>query len=185
MKQLPPFSILVAALALSIALFLVATINQSLTNSGKLPPASAVTSNIPLFASQPTPAYFPPSSSSSAPAPAATPCAPAQANAYPLPDAPGSVELTIPGAIGDAVVPAALTVKPTDPDLTPWQQDRVTAITQEFTKKITSGSVDPNDPAYLDRWHKAQSEADDNLRVILDQDTYAKYALRAGIMSSN
>jgi hypothetical protein len=59
-------------------------------------------------------------------------------------------------------------------------EDQVTLITQlreNFVKEIGGYNQDPNDPAYRERWQKAQVESDELLHAMLGNRAYQDYQL--------
>lgn len=58
---------------------------------------------------------------------------------------------------------------------TPAQQKAIERVRQQFITDIGGPNQDPNDPAYLARWQKAQSKADDALRGSLGPQDYQGY----------
>jgi hypothetical protein len=97
----------------------------------------------------------------------------------------GAEVLTIPGAEGEAVVPAVFAMRNTDTHLNSDQLDKINEIVRNFTHEVSAGNTNPDDPAYLARWQKAQADADDRLQLVLGQEDYFKYALAAGTMDTS
>jgi hypothetical protein len=118
---------------------------------------------------------------------AATISNPSPANDYVVrqPRRPGDPVLDIPGAEGEAAVPAVFAIPNTDPNLNSEQLDKVNEIVRDFTHEVSAGSTNPDDPAYLARWQKAQAEADDRLKLVLGQEDYLRYMLAAGTMDTS
>ena len=98
---------------------------------------------------------------------------------------PDALTLSIPGAEGAAVVPAVFAIPDNDENLNSDQQEKINEILKSFTYEVSVGSTNPDDPAYLDRWQKAQAEADDRLRMVLGQEDYLKYMLVAATMDTS
>jgi len=61
--------------------------------------------------------------------------------------------------------------------LSPGQQSTVRKIQEDFASATQSGSEDPSSPDYLQRWIRAQQEADSRLRLILGWQGYLQYSL--------
>lgn len=59
------------------------------------------------------------------------------------------------------------------------QKQIIASLRQDFLKQVGSPSQDPNDPAYLARWQKAQPDADNMLEAMLGNDVYTRYQLAA------
>jgi hypothetical protein len=53
----------------------------------------------------------------------------------------------------------------------------ITALRENFVKEIGGYNQDPNDPAYRERWQKAQSESDEVLHAMLGNRAYQDYQL--------
>ncbi len=98
------------------------------------------------------------------------------------PPFPSADILIIPGAEGEAAVPAVFGVPDNDVSLNRDQMEKINEIAENFTREIKAGSTNLNDPAYLARWQKAQADADERLRFVLGQEDYLKYTLAVGIM---
>jgi len=64
-----------------------------------------------------------------------------------------------------------------DAMLSPGQQSTVRKIQEDFASATQSGSEDPSSPDYLQRWIRAQQEADSRLRLILGWQGYLQYSL--------
>lgn len=101
------------------------------------------------------------------------------------PHRPGDAVLDIPGAEGEAAVPAVFAIRNTDANLNSDQLDKVNEIVRDFTHEVSAGNTNPDDPAYLARWQKAQAEADDRLRMVLGQEDYLRYILAAATMDTS
>jgi hypothetical protein len=55
------------------------------------------------------------------------------------------------------------------------QKAAVQQVQQQFVNDIGGANQNPNDPAYLARWQKAQTDADDMLRGLLGSQAYMAY----------
>ena len=69
-------------------------------------------------------------------------------------------------------------------DLTPLnlnedQKQAIDVMRQQFIDKIGGLNQDPNDPAYLERWQKAQPEIDDMMQGMLGMTAFENYQLAA------
>jgi hypothetical protein len=64
-------------------------------------------------------------------------------------------------------------------NLTDQQIQVINDLRQNFTDEIGGPNQDPNDPAYLERWQKAQPEADDMLRGMLGITVWQNYQVAA------
>lgn len=62
-------------------------------------------------------------------------------------------------------------------NLTADQQQVIDTIRQNFVQQIGGTNQDPNDPAYLARWQKAQPVADNMLRGMLGNRVYEQYQM--------
>ena len=56
--------------------------------------------------------------------------------------------------------------------LDPSQKEQVKTMVTEFTKAVGGLNQNPNDPAYLERWHKAQADFDELFHSKLGDDVY-------------
>jgi hypothetical protein len=70
-------------------------------------------------------------------------------------------------------------------NLKPQQIQVINDVRQNFINEIGGPNQDPNDPAYLERWQKAQSAADDMLRGMLGTEFYLNYQLAAAENGQN
>lgn len=59
------------------------------------------------------------------------------------------------------------------------QKQVITQIQQQFVDEIGGPYQDPNDPAYLKRWQKAQPESDDMVKAMLGSTIFQNYQLSA------
>ena len=57
------------------------------------------------------------------------------------------------------------------------QKQAIAGLRQDFLQQIGGTNQDPNDPAYLARWQKAQVDADNMLMGTLGNEAYTKYQL--------
>ena len=73
------------------------------------------------------------------------------------------------------------TIDPTALNLSSDQIEVINDIRQRFLDGIGGPNQDPNDPAYLARWQKAQPEADDMLRGMLGISVFENVQLTAQI----
>ncbi len=64
-------------------------------------------------------------------------------------------------------------------ELSPNQLEAVKQIQQQFVDAIGGEHQNPSDPNYLERWQKAQSDADDALRATLGTEAYLAYQQQA------
>lgn len=55
------------------------------------------------------------------------------------------------------------------------QKAAIQQVQQQFVNDVGGSNQDPNDPAYLSRWQKAQTDADAMLRGLLGRDAYMAY----------
>ena len=79
-------------------------------------------------------------------------------------------------------VPEPLIFQPVDPaklNLTSEQSRIIDKLRQNFLQEIGGTNQDPNNPAYLERWQKAQPEADAVLRGMLGTSLYQNYQMAA------
>jgi hypothetical protein len=53
----------------------------------------------------------------------------------------------------------------------------ITALRENFVNGIGGYNQDPNDPAYRERWQKAQAESDEVLHAMLGNRAYQDYQL--------
>jgi hypothetical protein len=70
-------------------------------------------------------------------------------------------------------------VDPSTLQLTDMQKQVISRLRQQFIDQIGGTNQDPNDPAYLARWQKAQHGIDDTLRGTLGIKFYVNYRLQA------
>jgi hypothetical protein len=64
-------------------------------------------------------------------------------------------------------------------NLTEAQKQEIGQLRQQFMDEIGGTNQDPNDPAYLARWQKAQVRVDDTLRGLFGSKFYVDYRLQA------
>jgi len=57
------------------------------------------------------------------------------------------------------------------------QKQAIAGLRQDFLQQIGGTNQNPNDPAYLARWQKAQADADNMLMGTLGNEAYTKYQL--------
>ena len=81
----------------------------------------------------------------------------------------------------DPSLPVAfLTVAPEVLKLTPEQQESVQLVRDTFLARVGGAGQDPNDPAYHERWQKAQPEADELLKAYIGRGAFQEYQIRGG-----
>jgi hypothetical protein len=61
----------------------------------------------------------------------------------------------------------------------------VAGVQQQFINQMGGANQDPSDPAYLERWRKAQSQVDNTLRGFLGGKTFMAYQLAAQTSPQN
>jgi len=59
------------------------------------------------------------------------------------------------------------------------QKQVITRIQQQFIDEVGGPNQDPGDPAYLERWKKAQPGSDDMLKALLGVTIFENYQLAA------
>jgi len=85
----------------------------------------------------------------------------------------------------DAMIPAAFGMTDNDSNLDDDQKAKIYEIIKSFAHEVESSQANPDDPAYLARWQKAQADADDRLRLVLGQEDYLKYTLATAHLDTN
>lgn len=60
---------------------------------------------------------------------------------------------------------------------TPSQADALAALRQDFLSAIGGASQDPNDPAYLQRWLRAQRESDEQFRLLFGNSAFLAFQM--------
>ena len=107
------------------------------------------------------------------PAPAvevAAPASPASTAQVPRPQAQPT----------DIVMPLIFqNVDPQNLNLSPDQIQAIANLRQEFWDQIGGPNQDPNDPAYRERWEKAQPEMDSMLRGMIGTTAFQRYQMNA------
>ncbi len=71
------------------------------------------------------------------------------------------------------------TIDPAALSLTTDQIAIINDVRQSFLKEIGGENQNPDDPAYLERWQKAQPAADDMLRLMLGVNFFENYQMAA------
>lgn len=84
---------------------------------------------------------------------------------------PGTQEISVPLAFQE-VDPAAL-------KLDSSQVWAISNLRQRFVDQVGGPNQDPNDPAYCERWQKAQPELDDMMRGMIGVNAFQDYQLAA------
>jgi hypothetical protein len=59
------------------------------------------------------------------------------------------------------------------------QRRLIASLRQDFLQQIGGANQDPNDPAYLARWQKAQPEMDNILKSMIGTSAFQNYQLQA------
>jgi len=71
-------------------------------------------------------------------------------------------------------IPLILFAPAAQEKLDPSQQEQLKTMVTQFTDAIGGPNQNPNDPAYLERWNKAQEEFDELLYAKLGSDIYGE-----------
>jgi len=70
-----------------------------------------------------------------------------------------------------------------DPKILPLTAEQAALMDQlkkDFLEQVGGSAQNPEDPAYLRRWTKAQFEVDTRLRTLMGEDFYMRYAVSVG-----
>ena len=70
-------------------------------------------------------------------------------------------------------------VNPAEVQLDPLQQGAVAQVQQQFLDAVGGSNQNPNDPAYRQRWVKAQPQYDEQLMIKLGTEAYNLYQINA------
>lgn len=60
---------------------------------------------------------------------------------------------------------------------TPSQADALAALRQDFLSAIGGANQDPNDPAYLQRWLRAERESDEQFRLLFGNSAFLAFQM--------
>lgn len=78
---------------------------------------------------------------------------------------------------------AFLTVAPEVLKLTPEQQEAVQLVRDTFLARVGGVGQYPDDPAYHERWQKAQPEADELLKAYIGRSAFQEYQIGAAMQA--
>jgi hypothetical protein len=102
----------------------------------------------------------------------------AEFNGFTTSDQPIASASASPAPKEEEKAPLPLALKTVDPkamQITPEQQQIISALRQSFIDKLAAAKLSPDDPRYAALWAQLQPEMDQQLRAQLGQEFFLQY----------